>query len=427
MEASDMNLKEKISRQHGFSLVELAVVMAIVGLLMAGMLQTYRVHKHRAEIEATNGRMGEASSALMLHLFSNKRLPCPAKRALPQDDDFYGRESCPGRTAMEPNFIALGDPCVDGLCRVPGQRVSDEFGNASGGATDTNLSAVLIGGLPFKELNTALNLSRQNVFDGWGRQFTYAVTERLTRPESSGDGYHSNAGTIGLRIWKPSGTAGEEHDPTKDIPQERTDPPNTQTAVLLSHGADGMGAYTSNGNLVFPCATGADTMRDSENCNDDSLFVMVDGNLISRKKNQYHYDDIVKDKFKPESFHWQSSTVNTDNIRTTLASFVGIGEDDPQAVIDVAGNIRIGDSTTNADLRVNNLCNQADTDCFDPNLIGGSGMICPLGQVLVGIANGSPNCQYTGLSNVNPNQDCSPDFVIGFETDGDVICGSPSL
>src|SRR5690606_18073036 len=94
--------------------------------------------------------------------------------------------------------------CDDGLCRVEGQRVvesqlvdtnSDGIVDSEvvlspgdpGYATHHNLSAVLVGGVPFKELNTVLNLSRQNVFDGWGRQFTYAVTERLTRQEVDPD------------------------------------------------------------------------------------------------------------------------------------------------------------------------------------------------------------------------------------------------
>ncbi|TNE32513.1 MAG: type II secretion system protein [Alphaproteobacteria bacterium] len=421
----------------GFSLIELAVLMAIVGLIMAGMLQTYRVHSRASEINNTKGRLNELSSAMQIYYFRNRKLPCPAYRGVPQDDTEYGQEACPEFRTGFPGFWAV-PTCNNGLCRVAGQRSIDHNGADNVSATHQNFSAVLVGSVPFKELNTVLNLSRQNVFDGWGRQFTYAVTERLTRPEGDANGgYGITLGTIGLGIWSP--LAGAEADPAQDIYGTIPNPPGSHTALILSHGQDAMGAYTSNGVMVKPCASGADVMRDSENCDDDSQFSMVTTGgqytLMSRKSGTYHFDDILLIKFNANSSSWQTSDVNPDNIMTSPAyNAIGIGEESPQANIDVSGNIFLDNDggTQTGRLRADQLCNTTTGagagDCFDPHLIGGTGMGCTLpGQVMVGIANGAPICQYASMQGVNPGTCSSGEFIVGFDASGDIICAPPGL
>lgn len=431
--------KENLRRnQAGFSLIELAVLMAILGLIMAGLLQTYRVHVRASEINNTKGRLNELSSAMQIYYFQNRRLPCPAYRALPQDDPLYGREACPEYRPAATGFWAI-PTCTSGLCRVAGQRSIDHNGANNGSATHQNFSAALIGSVPFKELNTVLNLSRQNVFDGWGRQFTYAVTERLTRPEGHADGgYGTTLGTLGLNIWVP--LAGQEHDPSQDDDPTVVNPPGSHTALIISHGPDGMGAYTSNGILVRPCASGADTMRDSENCDDDSQFSIVTTGgqftLVSQQAGPYHFDDIAMIKFNANSSSWQTSDVNPDNIMTSPAyNAIGIGEESPQANIDVDGNILLDNDIPTAQpglLRADRICNTTTgagaNDCFDPHLIGGTGMGCTLpGQVMIGIANGAPICEYASMQGVNPGTCPSGEFITGFDASGDIICAPPGL
>ncbi|MBL1147017.1 MAG: type II secretion system protein [Pseudomonadota bacterium] len=421
----------------GFSLIELAVLMAIVGVIMAGLLQTYRVHARASEINNTKGRLNEISSAMQIYYYKNRRLPCPAYRTKAQDDPLYGHRACPEFRPGEMDFWPI-PTCVEGLCRVAGQRSIDHNGADNASGTHQNFSAVLIGSVPFKELNTVLNLSRQNVFDGWGRQYTYAVTERLTREEGDANGgYGLTLGTVGLNIWSPK--AGDEDDPTQDIPGTVPNPPGSHTALVISHGQDGMGAYTSNGVLVKPCASGADTMRDSENCDDDSQFSMVTTGgrytLMSRQAGPYHFDDIVLYQFSANTSSWQTSDVNPDNILTNPAyNAIGIGEESPQANIDVAGNILLDDDagTQTGRLRTDQLCNTTTGfgagDCFDPHLIGGTGMGCTLpGQVMVGIANGAPICQYAAMQGVNPGTCPSGEFITGFNASGDIICAPPGL
>jgi len=434
-------MTQKSNKSTGFSLIELAVIMAIMGLIMAGLIQTYKINQRFAQDDNTNARMNEITSAIMLYLAENGRYPCPAGRALPQDDAAYGREGCPDSNPLSVDFVPLGT-CTNGLCRVAGQRVVSNTGAVlnpgdPGYATNLNLSAVLIGTVPFKELNTALNLSRQNVFDGWGHAFTYAVTERFTvdKDDVSGQGYNPLLGTIRLSMWRT--LVGAEEDSSQDTYAQITTPDNSQEALLISHGPDGMGTYTSNGILIAPCASGADLQRDSENCDNDSEFSMVDegllnvGVLFTHEPGPTHFDDYVRRSFTLKSGHWKTSEIDPDNIRTSVAQLVGIGDETPDAVIDVAGNIRVGNPggvLGEGDLMTDVVCNQDTDDCFDPQLIGGTGMSCPnLGQSMVGIANSSPECDFTAMQGVNPGTCPSGQFIVGFNGSGDIICAAPGL
>lgn len=71
-----MQLKK--SAQKGFSLTELAVVMAIVGLLIVGGLSTLSGMTEQRTLEETNKRLNAAVDALIGYAMVNKRLPCPA-------------------------------------------------------------------------------------------------------------------------------------------------------------------------------------------------------------------------------------------------------------------------------------------------------------------------------------------------------------
>ncbi len=62
---------------EGFSLVEMAVVLAIVGLLLAGLLPTLSGQMDIKKIGETRAQMEEVRAALMGFAVANGRLPCP--------------------------------------------------------------------------------------------------------------------------------------------------------------------------------------------------------------------------------------------------------------------------------------------------------------------------------------------------------------
>jgi prepilin-type N-terminal cleavage/methylation domain-containing protein len=66
------------SAHAGFSLVELAVVVAIVGLLMGGAIVTLSAQMEQRTFDETQRRLEAARDALLAFTITNGRLPCPA-------------------------------------------------------------------------------------------------------------------------------------------------------------------------------------------------------------------------------------------------------------------------------------------------------------------------------------------------------------
>jgi len=78
---------------HGFTLVELAVVLAVMGLLIWTVSSSYLNLDDVADRQAAELRRGEARDALRAFALANARLPCPdapMNLATPGD----GREDC---------------------------------------------------------------------------------------------------------------------------------------------------------------------------------------------------------------------------------------------------------------------------------------------------------------------------------------------
>lgn len=72
-------------RHHptGFSLVEMAVVLVIVGLLLAGLLPTLSGQRNLKQINETRTQMEEIRESLTGFAVANGRLPCPDTDSTP--------------------------------------------------------------------------------------------------------------------------------------------------------------------------------------------------------------------------------------------------------------------------------------------------------------------------------------------------------
>ena len=64
--------------QAAFTIVELAVVMAIIGLLLAGAMMTLSAQAEQRAVDETRRRLNAAVDALIAYAVVNGRLPCPA-------------------------------------------------------------------------------------------------------------------------------------------------------------------------------------------------------------------------------------------------------------------------------------------------------------------------------------------------------------
>jgi type II secretory pathway pseudopilin PulG len=82
------------ARARGFSLVELAVVFAIVALLLAGVLGTLSAQAEQRHHAETRRRLEAAVEALLGFAIAHRRLPCPASAGSTGDESPPGGGAC---------------------------------------------------------------------------------------------------------------------------------------------------------------------------------------------------------------------------------------------------------------------------------------------------------------------------------------------
>lgn len=82
-------------RLYGFTLIEMAVVLVIAGLLVGTFLTMQRSLSQSQAANVTQARMEAIRKALVQHANLNGDLPCPAQRGLPLTSANFGREWLP--------------------------------------------------------------------------------------------------------------------------------------------------------------------------------------------------------------------------------------------------------------------------------------------------------------------------------------------
>lgn len=144
----------------GFSLVEMAVVLAIVGLLLAGILLPLSAQLDQQQTNETERRLDLARDAVLGFAATNRRLPCPANA------------SSAGVEVFSAAFTPGG-----GTCSVPWTGY---------------IPAVTLGLLPVN--------GSQLFVDSWGNPIRYAVTDFATAFTVSGNpGTRPFTSTDGIR------------------------------------------------------------------------------------------------------------------------------------------------------------------------------------------------------------------------------------
>lgn len=116
------------SNKTGFSLVEMAIVLAIVGLLLAGLLPTLSGQMEQQRRNETRKYMAEVRDALLGYAIVNKRLPCPAT-----NDSGVAQATCT-TTAQQVGRLPyndLGMPDKDAYGGVLVYAVTKEFASSA--------------------------------------------------------------------------------------------------------------------------------------------------------------------------------------------------------------------------------------------------------------------------------------------------------
>jgi prepilin-type N-terminal cleavage/methylation domain-containing protein len=130
-------------RQPGFTLTELAVVLAIVGLLLGSLMYTLSAQSDQRAWEATQRRLDEAKELLLSYAVVNGRLPCPA--------------TCPN-----PPTCTGGSNGIE-VIAVPA-------GSGTGGTCSVNYN----GFLPAATIGFSPTNSNGYAIDAWGNLIRYA-------------------------------------------------------------------------------------------------------------------------------------------------------------------------------------------------------------------------------------------------------------
>lgn len=378
----------KTTGQRGFTLVEVAIGLIIIGLLMVPYMQLYTAQRQKEVFNQAIDNAAVIDTALRKFVYQNGRYPKPANRSLAAGSAGFGEEVTTTITPCSLSNITI--------CRatVPS-------------AVAPN-NTVLIGSVPL----TALELPLKYAVDGYNNQFTYAVTESQTVAGT----FNNTAGIITIR---------DRNDSTSSS----VDVGTTYHYIVLSHGPDRKGAFTLAGVQTSPCTA---LGRDVENCNNDAIFtnnLAVDSagfwnRQESTPAGNSHYDDVTKASKDSASGGLWDTVAPQPSIYSNLGSAnirIG-GSGDPQA------RLHIMDGNLNAvSLQARRICDSAEVNgctpagtntslaaprnytpnVFDPNIIAGpintanantdgGGIYCGSSTPMTGLSNADEECNFAG-------------------------------
>lgn len=312
----------RIRSENGFTLMEVAAVVAILGIIVAGVIAVIQPMSRAASLKTTKANMSRAVDALAGYVHQYNRLPCPA------DPDRNG--------ATEPYGAERGSGAA-----------GNSFGSCSGAAVE--------GILPFR----TLGLTEAEAKDGWGRFLTYRVSPAFTTSPNTGraharcrreavwfdisgalvigggggDVIFSNTGNInislggggvslrnrnaqkarfccpdtapfapatdiqildgagGTTLW-PFVRSTSDYDDVNEVVEDPVFAPAADNVtipamVLVSHGRNGLGAFTEAGTRIPLAGASPDEI---ENANGDRVFV---SRPYSEGDGDNYFDDIV--------------------------------------------------------------------------------------------------------------------------------------
>ncbi|MDP2785976.1 MAG: prepilin-type N-terminal cleavage/methylation domain-containing protein, partial [Sulfurimicrobium sp.] len=81
-------MKTHRNNAFGFTLVEMAIVLIIIGLLLGGLLMPLSAQMEQRRISETQKTLDEINQALIGFAVANKRLPCPSTQTDPAATDY---------------------------------------------------------------------------------------------------------------------------------------------------------------------------------------------------------------------------------------------------------------------------------------------------------------------------------------------------
>jgi prepilin-type N-terminal cleavage/methylation domain-containing protein len=191
------------SQSAGFTLVEMAVVVVIIGILMAMGLAVTNSMMQNTQRSTTKDREDYVRDALIAYFTANHRIPCPD------------------------NGSNVGNTGRDG--------VEDRVAGGATPTVTTNCTTAL-GTVPY----LTLGIARERAIDAYGNFITYRLdTARNWHLTST---FQAPPGTP-LVPCNPPGITAAPVAGLSVFSAPGTQQTSTSAVVLISHGANGLGAW----------------------------------------------------------------------------------------------------------------------------------------------------------------------------------------
>lgn len=429
-------MKKKIEHQ-GFTLLEMAIALIVVGFLASSILIGLRFYNAQERQAKTNDAIEESEEALISFYNENGRYPCPAPLDVAETDPDYGFEITAAAGLNEIEYEgrdidstitggdADGEPYVVGA--MPFKTILDY---------DDNLNIIGIGDVTLDK-ETGKRFAAKHSLDGYNQKITYAVTRSLC---------------------EPTNLVRDLSDGVIDVISARVDGedisllPDGKYAhfAVISHGKNSLGAYSLNGNEILDCmgtsseiveeddenededASAEQPLSDKKNCNyeaNEGVFYsglrnLGDEDRYFDDKIYFHYGDLKRIWSPVPSVRLDNGTPDDPDDDILLArmqnendGFVGVGTTDPEEMLHVEGDIQA------IEVIAEEYCDESGT-CMPAEVIAGEipAMQCEDGKAVKRIQNNSVECHdpFAGLE-----FSCPEDFYLqGMRSDGTAVCAS---
>lgn len=241
-----MKWRDRLRR--GFTLIEMAIVLVVIGLVFSGGLLAVAPVLQNSKESATNGKLDRIEQALTLYVIRYGCLPCPADAN-----------------------IATGDANAGW---------SHGAGGYHNGSCDTGCDAAVTaqGVVPW----VALGLSEEEGKDGFGERIDYAVTDALTA---------TNGMVRTPPATYPAGTLDVEMSAANSSAAITAD----AAYVLISHGIDRSLSWNAAGQQNVDPNSSDDQTANS----DGEPFVQDSTQRNTGVAGVNYFDDIVRFRTAP--------------------------------------------------------------------------------------------------------------------------------
>ncbi len=141
-----------MKRQNGFTLLEIAISLLIIGFLLAGVLGPLSTQMEQKERQSTQAQLDNIREALLGFAITHGRLPCPDNSATPgEEHPVGGAGGCTVSFGSLP-YVTLGIPEFDAWREHFAYAVTANFAdNVDGtGATATDACGTATAGVSFE-------------------------------------------------------------------------------------------------------------------------------------------------------------------------------------------------------------------------------------------------------------------------------------